>query len=154
MKPLVSTARMKEGSLNENQVLRAIHDFYKKNEALNLSVNLSTLPEEPFALKVEYVRGVGLVCSNNSDMIADSPDGMMGYTDGTAAHIASLQIKNDFAEHNWHCQKHKKQIWSISYSKGCREECKCRYILSRTCPDDRCSTTTLNRTTRNEGGYG
>ena len=89
MKPLVSTATMKEGRLNENQVLRAIHDFLKKNEALNLSVNLSTLPEEPFALKVEFVRGVVLVCCNNSDMIADSPDGMMRYTDGTEAHVAS-----------------------------------------------------------------
>ena len=42
MEPLMSTAGMKEGSLNENQVLHAISDFLKKNEAFGAVYDLKT----------------------------------------------------------------------------------------------------------------
>ena len=65
---------------------------------MNLAVNFSTLFEEPGALKVHNVRDVGLLRSNNSNMIADSPGAMMGYPDGTEARVASLEIKKMTAQ--------------------------------------------------------
>ena len=42
---------------------------------------------------VEYIRSVGLIGSSSSDMMADSSDGVLGYSDNSGAHVTSIEVK-------------------------------------------------------------
>ena len=63
MKPLVATAGMKEGILNEIQVLKALPQFFQANQASNITADQSIHSCERESHTVEYIRSVGLLGS-------------------------------------------------------------------------------------------
>ena len=86
MKPLVSTAGMKEGSRNEIEVLRAIPKFLMENKgAYAQSSTVETVVTYSYRaekeLTVQLIRSLGLIESKSSPMIADSPDALLACTD-------------------------------------------------------------------------
>ena len=95
MKPLVSTAGMKEGTVNEIQVLRAIPAFLEEHCALNASLaHQKLLPALGTQYRAGYVRSVGLVASKSDPMLADSHGGLIWLTtdDGNAV-CAAVEVK-------------------------------------------------------------
>lgn len=90
-KPLVATSRMKEGSLNEASVLRAVPSSVSNHKGCYLRDRWIVFSDssryvfqyEP-SFKVLGVESVGLVCLNETTMFGDSPDAIFiyAYIDG------------------------------------------------------------------------
>ncbi|CDF34053.1 unnamed protein product [Chondrus crispus] len=82
MKPLVSTAGMKEGSRNEIEVLKAIPSFLSKTRGAYAHTRgvfnaVEYAHSDIRKIVIRHIRSVGLVESKSSTMIADSPDGIL-----------------------------------------------------------------------------
>ncbi|PXF45451.1 hypothetical protein BWQ96_04749 [Gracilariopsis chorda] len=92
MKPLVSTVGMKEGSLNEKQVLIELSTFFDSH---NVQEWLSTkMKGDTFKYRADYIRTIGLISSRSYLMISDSPDALMVYLDKQEArHVCAFEIK-------------------------------------------------------------
>ena len=96
MQPLISTAGMKEGTQNAVDVLMAIPRFLQEHTA---GENVCTFSMSTQWLMLEkniadYIRCVGLVTSKAAPMLADSPDGILGYcTTGDIHSCAAIEVK-------------------------------------------------------------
>ena len=96
MKPLIATAGMKEGTINEVEVLRAIPKFMKDHKVENTESLFSISSREPVFEKyrADYIRCVGLVASKTAPMLADSPDGLLGFYTSTGLYsCAAIEVK-------------------------------------------------------------
>ena len=97
MKPLVSTAGMKEGSVNEHQVLQSLPFFIDKNRCWSEDEFIpQRAARESIARKhrVEYICTTGLVGSHNISLLAGSPDGVAAISnqDGDVF-VSAVEIK-------------------------------------------------------------
>ena len=89
MKPLVATSGMKEGSINEAEVLNALPTFFKERNSTyawringigNSGEGLYSR-QQGMKIPIQFLRTVGLVCSARNEMLGDSPDGICALTD-------------------------------------------------------------------------
>lgn len=93
MKPLVATSGMKEGSMNEVHVLRALPSYFESLRGLFAK----SRPEdfgldsrgfrffEERKLSVEFIRATGLAASKSNIMLTDSPDPIFAMKDTDGA---------------------------------------------------------------------
>ena len=96
MKPLIATASMKEGTLYEVEVLRSIPRFFQEHTVGDNACTFSMSTHGPIFEKyrADYIRYVGLVASKTVPMLADSPDGLLGYcTTGGIHSCAAIEVK-------------------------------------------------------------
>ena len=78
MKPLFCSAGMREGSMNEIQVLKALQNFVSLHTAIDGDTFESGCMDSCSSYSVEYVRSVGLISSRTVQFLADSPDAVVG----------------------------------------------------------------------------
>ncbi|CAN8074414.1 unnamed protein product [Agarophyton chilense] len=124
MKPLVSTVGMREGNRNEPEVLQALPKFLDnpelvfqkasiplKDDILDLisissgrSPNVRNEVDElevrrnlvmcNASRRIDCIKTVGLVCSQNNRLMGDSPDGICEFTDELGnCNVAAVEVK-------------------------------------------------------------
>ena len=93
---------MKEGPINESEVLSALPTFVQEqNSAYAWGMNRNGYSGEGvysrrqcMKFSVQFLRTVGLVCSARNEMLGDSPDGICALTDECGDTIcAAVEIK-------------------------------------------------------------
>lgn len=80
MKPLIITPDMREGSIKEDQILKALPQFCSNDRVVNLvglSEGMTDTEESEQRYIVEYIRTTELVGSQTVELLVDSPDAVM-----------------------------------------------------------------------------
>lgn len=82
MKPLVATAEMKEVSRNGFEIMKALSKCFTEHpEAYRcLPCSSTSRWDSAFQFKVIYIRSTGFIESERCTVLADSPDGLIVYT--------------------------------------------------------------------------
>lgn len=83
MRPFISTPGLKEESMNELQVLKALPSFVENNYIVDANSFANGRVEDDMMLdskpmRIDYVRNVGLTSSKNMELVGDSADGLVG----------------------------------------------------------------------------
>ena len=104
MKPLVATSGMREGTLNEIEVLKAMPKFIS-NVTTAFQVDLQpgdsgsplstgTIRKINEPMKLPYIRCVGLINARNHEMVYDSPDAVaLMVTDEGKQLVIAIEVK-------------------------------------------------------------
>lgn len=91
MKPLTSTIDITGGSVNEGRILEALRSFFEKHPVTpiqNFSLKIS------IELSVQYICTVGLVGAGRVNLLAESPDVFIAFSDDNGdMTVATVEIK-------------------------------------------------------------
>ena len=91
MKPLATTAGMREGSVNELQVLKALPKFFERHILKPLSSSDMHMEGHH---KVQYIRTVGLLGSLKAPLLAGSPDAIIAISNpDDDVYVAAVERK-------------------------------------------------------------
>ena len=91
MKPLATTAGMREGSTNEVQVLMALPDSFDRHGIQNGS-QYDVTPAVRH--KVQYIRAVGPLGSSRVELLAGSPDSVAAISNCEGdVYVAAIEVK-------------------------------------------------------------
>ena len=96
MRPLVKTDGMKEGTLNEVEVLKRLPEFLNSARTMyeSGSINSSGNTSTERLLKLRCIRCVGLLNSPTHPLISDSPDAIAALEDELGrVNVVSIEVK-------------------------------------------------------------